>query len=589
MVRLTERRFYRSVNRVSLSVGLKDFMLGKIIASGVSAVLVVALLLALVTIGGCSSESESVEITPGEPVTRRISPTQYRNIISDIFGSDIRLGGRFEPELRVEGLLAAGSSEVSVSPAGMEQYDGMARNIAQQVLSEQNRALFIPCTPQSVARPDDACAAEFLSGVGRLLFRRPLNESELDLYVLAAHKATETVGDFYDGMALGLAAMLTSPQFLFWTETLEEDPERQGQYRLDGYSKASRLSFFLWNSAPDELLLRAAESGELDTERGLKFQAQRMLSSPRLEEGVRAFFSDMLHLNDMENVAKDSELYPKWSPRVAADAKEQTLRTIVHLLLEEQADYRELFTTKKTFLTPLLASIYRVPLASDVPNGAPMRWQLYEFPEDDPRGGLMMHTSFLTLHSHAGRGSPTLRGAATREILMCQKVPAPPADVDFAIVQDTTNTVHKTARERLAVHNEDPSCAGCHKVMDPIGIALENFDGAGEWRTHENGVLIDTSGELDGVPFENVVDLVHVTAENPAVASCVTDRLFAYARGRMPTRGEIPWVRNLRDEFAESGYVLPLLMERMVTDESFYLAMPSEQTSDSAQLASNNR
>lgn len=535
--------------------------------------LVGMLVVSLVTVIGISMGSKKkAPFSPGEAVTRRLSPEQYRTIIHDVFGPTVDLGGRFEPDLRVEGLLAVGASKVSVSPAGMEQYDAMARSIASQVLDERHRDLMLACKPNNVAEPDDGCAGQFLAEVGRLLFRRPLTQEEGRAYIKAAHDATTTVGDFYTGLSLSLAAMLESPQFVFRQDVLEPDPDHDGEYRLDAYSKASRLSFFLWNSAPDLPLLEAAERGELHTRKGMDRQVERMLASPRLEAGVRAFFADMLMFSEFETLTKDNVIYPKFNPRVAADSQEQTLRTIVDLVLTQRGDYRDLFTTRKTFMTQALASIYRVPLVKDSPNGSPDQWQPYEFAADDPRAGILMQTSFVTLHSHPGRGSPTLRGAALRKVMMCQKIPAAPADVNFAIVQDTDNPEYKTARDRLTAHRTNAACAGCHKVMDPMGLALENFDGGGEWRAMENGVVIDTSGELDGVHFNDGVGLGKAVRDNPATASCLVDRLTAYALGRVIAPGEKPWVKDLKQTFTDEGYVLPDLMRQISTSEEFYRA-----------------
>ncbi|MEQ9448464.1 MAG: DUF1592 domain-containing protein, partial [Rhodospirillaceae bacterium] len=234
--------------------------------------------------------------------TRRLTSDQYKRTIEDVFGSTISLGGRFEPELRVDGLHEVGAALVSVSPTGMEQYDAMARTIAEQVVDEKHRDLLLPCKPQSVQEPDDACVSEFVSKVGRFLFRRPLTEGEHLAYVAAARDATQTLNDFYKGLSLSLGAMLSSPQFLFRHETLERDPEVPGAYRLDSYSRASRLSFFLWNAGPDLALLEAAEKGELYSDDGVRRQVERMLASPRAREGVRAFFADMLHFDDLETL-----------------------------------------------------------------------------------------------------------------------------------------------------------------------------------------------------------------------------------------------------------------------------------------------
>ncbi len=175
------------------------------------------------------------------------------------------------------------------------------------------------------------------------------------------------------------------------------------------------------------------------------------------------------------------------------------MRTIVDLVLTQHGDYRDLFTTRKTFLTPLLGSVYRVPVAQSTGT-----WERYEFAAGDPRAGIQSEASFVALHSHEGLSSPTLRGKALRELLLCEPIPAPPGNVNFAVAQDTHNPNFKTMRDRLTAHRTDPTCAGCHKLMDPIGLALESFDSDAGYRTSENGVLIDTSGELDGVEFSDL-------------------------------------------------------------------------------------
>ena len=516
---------------------------------------------------------------PGEAVARRLSPEQYRTIIADVFGPEIQLGGRFEPDLRIDGLLAVGSGEVSVTPAGMEQYDVMAETIAAQVTDESRRDLLIPCRPAAENGPDDACAQQFLGKVGRLLFRRPLTNDELTAYVGAAGAAGKMLGSFYRGLSMSLAAMLESPQFLFREATIEPDPDKPGEYRLDAYAKASRLSFFLWNTSPDPQLLDAAESGELHTRRGLKKQVDRMIESPRLEASVRAFFSDMFGFDGFETLAKDATIYPYFSAQVVEDAGEQTLRTIVDLLVRERSDYRSIFTTRKTFMTQALASVYAVPLPHDGFNGSPDMWQRYEFPEGDPRAGILAQVSFVALHSPPGRGSATLRGKALREIMLCQKVPPPPPGVMFELVEDTTNPKYKTARERLAAHNQNPGCAGCHKIMDPIGFSFENFDGSGAYRTAENGVTIDSSGELDGVPFTDARGLGEAMRGNRATSSCLVDRITAYALGRTASKGEREWLTDLKEEFADEGYVLPALMQEIAMSEEFYrVAAPDQDT-----------
>ncbi len=490
----------------------------------------------------------------GADAVRRLSADQYRNIVHDVFGASIELGGKLAPDLRLDGLSAIGAARVSITAQDMEQYDAMARSIAAQVVGEKNRRQMVGCAPSSAAAPDDGCAGAFLVKAGMLLFRRPLTAAEKDAHVAAARGATLATGDFHRGLSFALAAMLASPQFLF-RETAATP-----------YTKASQLSFFLWDAGPDLVLLEAAGRGELDTAKGLARQVDRMMASPRLEAGVRAFFSDNFAF-DGAAVPKETSLFPKFSTRVAADAEEQTLRTAVDLLLVQRGDYRDLFTTRKTFLTPDLAAVYRVPVASDVPNGAPETWTAFEFPEGDQRMGILTHIAFTAFHSPPGRGSPTLRGKALREMMLCQKVPAPPADVKFNLVNDTSNPLYKTARKRLAAHRENPVCGGCHKIVDPIGLALENFDGAGEFRTKENGETIDTSGELDGVAFHDAAGLAKAVRDNPATPACVVSRLASYALGRVPAPDERDWIGALGKDFAAHGYRFPDLMRAIAVSD----------------------
>ena len=510
----------------------------------------------------------------GEPAApmRRLTPEQYANIIEEVFGNSVELGGRFEPDMRVEHLNEVGSGKVSVSSTGMAQYNAMARTVAKQVTHPANRHLMIPCTPASAKAADDACAKQFLSRTGRLLFRRPMTEREVGIYVRAANVATASTGDFYTGLSLSLSSVLSSPQFLFRQATIEADPDNKGQVRLDSFAKATRLSFFLWNSMPDEELLVAAEKGELRSRRGLERQVARMIASPRLEKGVRAFFADMFQLDDLASLSKDSTIYPKYDAVVAKNAREQTLRTILDLVVDQKGDYRDLFRTRKTYLTQALASLYQVKLINDIPNGSPDTWQEFTFAPNDPRTGLLTHLSFVGLHSNPGRTSATLRGKALREIVMCQKVPAPPDAVDFAVVQDTSNPVHRTARDRLTAHQANPVCAGCHKLTDPMGLALENFDGSGAFRTKENGVEIDTAGQLDNVKFNNAAELGQAVYNHPATTSCVVNRLAAYGLGRPVVLSDREWIGTLTKEFAAKGHIVPALMQAIATSSTFFQA-----------------
>lgn len=496
---------------------------------------------------------------PGQIVAmRRLTEAQYRNAIADIFGPDVRVAGRFEPIVRpVHELISSGARNASISPAGIEQFDAMARGISSQVFAEPRRGQFVACAPHAESSADTACASQVLTPLGRYLFRRPLTPSEQSFFVGIADKTATATGSFYEGLEMGLSAMLVSPNFLYVIETAEPDPAHPGEFRLDNFSRASRLSFMLWNTAPGDRLLTAAAHGDLTDEAKLSAVASEMVASPRFEKGVRAFFADMLLFEKFDELAKDPVIYPYFNQTVAQVLPEQTLRTITDHLLTRSGDYRQLFTTPNTFMTRALGGLYGVQVHSS------KGWEPYAFAPGDDRAGLLGQAGFLALYSHSGRSSPTLRGRAIRELLMCQPVPNPPGNVNFTAVQDTTNRAMPTARIRLTAHTTDAVCAGCHKITDPIGLTLERFDGIGRVRTRENGADIDVSGAMDGSDFFGASGLGKALAGSPDTTTCVASRALEYAVGHPAEDSDV--VEKLDRDFAAGGYTIRSLFLKVAT------------------------
>lgn len=490
---------------------------------------------------------------------RRLTEAQYRNTITDIFGPDIKVAGRFEPIVRpAHELIATGAREASISPAGFEQFDAMARNIAAQVFDEAHRGQFVPCAPKDAAKADVACAKAVLTPLGRYLFRRPLTREEQAFYVRQASDAVKPTGSFHKGLELALATMLTSPKFLYVIESAERDPANPGGLRLDNFSRASRLSFMLWNTTPNETLLAAAEQGRLTDQAQLAEVADRMVQSPRFEAGLRAFFADMLLFEKFDELSKDPVIYPYFNQDVAQQLPEQMLRTITDHLLTRNGDYRDLFTTNRTFMTRALASVYQVQAARS--DG----WTPYQFGPNDDRAGLLGQAGFLAMYSHSGRSSPTLRGRAIRELLMCQPVPNPPGNVNFTAVQDTANKAMPTARIRLTSHQTDPVCSGCHMITDPVGLSLERFDGIGAVRMTENDAPIDISGAMDGIEFQGATGLGKAMAASPETTTCVASRALEYVTARPPD-DDVALVEAVEKQFAADGYSIRALFRRVVT------------------------
>jgi hypothetical protein len=463
----------------------------------------------------------------------------------------------------------------------MEQFQGTAASVASQVVDPENREFLLPCRPAAEDAADNDCAAEFLSKTGRLLYRRPLNDAELALFVESAGSGANTLADFYAGIEIALEAMLLSPDVIFVVDRAEPNPADPARLRLDAFSLASRLSYFLWNAGPDAKLLDAAASGELQTKDGRARAVDRMLASPRLVDGVRAFFDDMFHFNDFRTVTKDPLIYPQYQNATAVAAREQTLRTVIDHLVTEQKDYRDLFTTRSTFMTPALATLDGIATQPG--------WVPYTLPPDSHRAGLLTQVSFLSLHAHPGRGSPTLRGMALREILLCQVVPAPPPNVDFSILNNP-DSKYPTQRDRVMAHQENASCAGCHRIMDPIGLGFENFDGAGRFRESENGVQIDASGNLDGVEFEDAIGLAHALRDNPALPECLVHRLYDYSVGGPADAGDNPreFLNYVNEDFADRGYRLHDLLRTIVLSDAFSKIQPPRDTVPADQVSGGN-
>ncbi len=526
--------------------------------------------IAVITLTACG-QSDAPKTAGAPPDMRRLTEEQYRNTIADVFGTSIKIGGRIDSLVRTNGLLELGARSAAITPSGLEKFDQLARSIADQVVDPAHRDILIGCAPPIADAFDEYCVRQFFTRVGRMLYRRPLTKDELTARINAASLASKNLADFHQGVALSLAAMLVSPNFLFVIDTTEDDPDHAGQLRLDGYAKAARLSYFLWNSTPDDTLLTAAEKGDLATASGRKREIERMIASPRLEGGVRGFFADALALDAFETLEKDSILFPAFNLAVAQDAREQTLRTISAELIAREGDYRDLFTTRRSYMSAALARVYRVY----VPKTA--NWVPYEFAKNDPRVGIQSQISFTALHSHPGRSSPTLRGKALRELLLCQKVPDPPGDVDFTKFNDPKSEI-KTAREKLALHTSQAACAGCHKLTDPLGLGLEQFDGAGQHRTTENDVAIDVTGDLDGVKFKDPATLGAAIRANPAVPTCLVSRLYTYAVGRPAATDEQGLIAYLQKRFSDEGYKYPALLRAIASADAFYAVKPREQT-----------
>jgi len=510
--------------------------------------------------GGSAPDPGPVpDVAPAQPVLPRLTISQYQNAVADVLGSDVVVPTNLEPDRPSDGLLAIGAARTTISARGVEQYESAAYAIASQVVASDMRGRLGDCTPSATADRD--CAEQLLAPVGRRLWRRPLTGDEIAVLLDIFDQSATALGDFYAGLEFAMAALLQSPNFLFRVEVGEPDPGDPSRLRYTNYEMASRLSFLLWNTTPDDELLDAAERGELTTDEGLRANVGRLLQSDRARVGVRQLFSDMYGLYELDSLSKDPTLFTHMGPDVGPAAREETLRVVEDLVFDQQGDFRDLFTTRKTFVNRKLASIYSVR--------APTREGFGElvWDRDEPRAGILTHLSMLALHSHPVASSATLRGAFVRTQLMCDTIPPPPVDVNTALPEPTTDA--PTLRERVQIHLTDPSCRGCHSLMDPIGLALENYDALGQYRTTENGALIDPSGDIDGAEFADALELGEVLAADPKIGRCMVRTLYRFANSRPETLDERDLLTFFETYFEARGYRILDLMEELAMSPGF--------------------
>jgi len=517
-------------------------------------------------IGDRAADDAPVTLDPAPSTLHRLTQAQYTNALQDLLGSAVVVPTALEPDLEVDGFYTVGGSVGSVSARGVGQYETAAFQVAGQALAAgPARDALVGCTPAGDA--DAACAGSFLATFGRRAWRRPLAADELARVTAVATGAGTTLNDFYQGLAFGIAALLESPNFLYRVELGTPVPGQHGVFRYQGYELASRLAFFLWNTTPDDALLDAAGQGQLDGDDGLAAQVDRLLASPRAHAALQNFFSERFLLDQLAGLSKDTTVFPAMSADFGSSAREETLLLVDQLLMVENADYRDLFTTDRTFVDRKMASLYGVAAPSLTSFGE------VTLPAGGMRRGVLGHAGLLALYAHPTSTSPTLRGKFVREVLLCATVPSPPANVNTALPQATT--AGPTLRDRLLAHESVPFCAACHRAMDPIGLGLENFDGLGQFRLLDNGAHIDATGSLDGAAFANPVQLGADVAAHPDLGPCLVRQMVRYAQAAPEIPGEDAEIARLASDFADMGNSVPYLLRAVALSPAFRTATES--------------
>ncbi len=502
---------------------------------------------------------------PPAPSLRRLLARQYRSSVRDLLGDAAAAAADPPADSSLNGFDAIGSAQLGVSDDAVTKYEDSARAVATAAMGDTARiATFLSCDPMAPADAT-ACRKDFAKTFGRLAFRRPLDPEEIDRYAGVAETASTELGDFNSGIEYAILAFLESPSFLYQVEIGGVDPARPTLRRLDGYELASRMSFFLVGSTPSPALLDAAEKGTLNDAAGARAAAKALLAKPEARAALDSFYGEFLRLRDLDSVVKDASAFPLFTPKLAQAMREETLHLIDDIVWDQNGDYRDVLDADYTFVNGDLAELYGLPK----PAGDGSGFIKVQLPEEQKRGGLLGQASFLSLFSHAAISSPTLRGKFVRERLLCQAIPAPPANVNTVLPTDPNA---KTAREKLSVHQTAPACKSCHQAMDLIGFGLENYDGIGAFRTTENGETIDPKTDAAGIgAFDGAKSLGTLLRDQQGVTSCMVRNIFRGATGHIDTPGEEPVLKELDQSFTDSGYHLQDLMVELVASDAFRL------------------
>ncbi len=402
-----------------------------------------------------------------------------------------------------------------------------------------SRRQIFTCRPADDAASDDApCAREILSTLARRAYRRPVTEADATTLV-GFYEAGRQSGGFDAGIQRALTRILVDPEFLFRVETDPPDVAPGTPYRLSDLELASRLSFFLWSSVPDDELLSVGAEGNLAEPAVLERQVRRMLADRRSTALVTNFAAQWLHLRNMRRVTPDVNQFPEFDDNLR-EAFQRETELFVASQLGDDHGVGDLLTANYTFVNERLARHYGIPGVYG------SRFRRVSVDEDGGRVGLLGHGSILTTTSHATRTSPVLRGKWVLENILGAPPPPPPADVP-ALEENHDAEAPRSVRERLEQHRANPVCASCHARMDPLGFALENFDGIGRWRTSDGGVPLDTSATLpDGTAFDGPADLrARLADRREAFVRTVTGKLLTYALGRGVEHYDQPAIRQI--------------------------------------------
>jgi hypothetical protein len=501
---------------------------------------------------------------PGDAPLTRLTQQQYLNTVNDLFGK-LDLSSVYPI---TQGASQFGLAQADVGGADLDDYERAAEIVATAVVGNTTTMGSVaPCAANATTAAARTCATQFLQGFATNIYRAPIAATDMDRH-LALYDAGAANGGYAHGIQLLLEAMLQSTRFLYRVELGTATTVGPTAVKLSDYELASRLSYGMWNTTPDAPLMTAAAAGQLETTANVTAQLQRMLQDPRGATIVPQFLGEWIALPQLSGVAKDSGVYPEWTPALQAAMATQAQSFFTDLLTNQGGTLKALVTSQTIFsngTTALLTGQSASALPSD---GS------FQASQDPNAAGLLTLPAFLATQAKADQSSPIYRGKFVREQFFCTELPSPPANVPPAPVI----TPGVSTRERLAEHEVNASCAACHALMDPIGLGFENYDGIGRYRTMDNGQPVDASGKLAGTDvdgtFTGVPQLGAMIAMSAMAETCVGTQWFRYAMGRAEQVADTCSLQQMNQAFHNSGADLRTLPAAIVQTPAFLYRRP---------------
>ena len=495
----------------------------------------------------------------GRTPLRRITRSQFNHTVRDLLAISGAPASAIAPDEHIGPFFS--NAIAPITDLVVQQYGEVAAKIAADATARMGT--IAPC--DLAADTGTTCATRFITEFGLKAYRRPLETVERDKY-LALYSMERTVGTAQSAFALVVETMLQSPFFLYHVDIAGGAVPSHAPIPLSPYQLASRLSYFLWDSMPDQALFAAAANQSIQDPAVLATQVERMLADPRAGDAIPAFHLQWLGIADMDSVEKDPLRFPQFNQTLVDAMRAETATFSDFVVRRGDGLMSTLLTAGFSFPSGPLFQLYGLTQPAGFQPGT----QVPSKPAE--RAGILTQAAFLATHAHRDQTSPVHRGIFVRENILCQPLMPPPPNVNTTppAVTDATTT-----RARFAAHEADPFCAGCHTLIDPIGLVFENYDAIGAYRTQDGINAVDASGEIKGGtgalagPFVGAIELSRKLGASPEAANCLTNQWFRFALGRMESNDDACSMQAIRTGFAASGGNIRQLLTKLVQSDAF--------------------